>query len=58
MLFAVEPLPLDPPAPARPRLRLGRLLAPEPLPEDPVLPPRRRSGGLAALFAPESLDDP
>jgi hypothetical protein len=59
MLFAVEPLPLDPPAPPRPRrASLWSLLAPEPLPRDPVPPATRRRGRLAALFAPERLDDP
>jgi hypothetical protein len=85
MLLAIEPLPLDPPAPAqrhrasllgavlgperlaeepvpppaaRPRLGLRALLAPEPLPLDPVSPARRRQSRLAALFAPERLDDP
>jgi hypothetical protein len=86
VLLALEPLPLDPPAPARPRrasllraalapeplpedpvppaapahprLGLRALLAPEPLPLDPVPPARRRPSRLAALFAPERLDDP
>jgi hypothetical protein len=84
MLFAIEPLASEPPAPPRPRhpslvsLVLGRealpvepersrraphlglraLVAPEPLPLDPVPPPApRRKGWLAALFAPESLED-
>jgi hypothetical protein len=59
--LAPEPLPVDPeppPAPARPRLGLGALLAPEPLPLDPVVQAPRRRSRLAALFAPESLEDP
>jgi hypothetical protein len=58
VLFAVEPLPMDPPAPARRAgLSLRAFLAPEPLPEDPVPPAARHRSRLAAFFAPEKLDD-
>jgi len=58
LLFAIEPLPLDPPAPSRRRgSLLAALLTPEPLPRDPVASaPSRRRSRLAALFAPEKLD--
>jgi hypothetical protein len=56
-----ETLPVDPEPPpvarAR-RLTLRSLLARERLPLDPVPPARRRRNRLAALFAPESLDEP
>lgn len=54
-----EPLGEEPAAPARPRRPLLRwLLAPEELPLDPPAPaPPRRRGRLAALLAPEKLDD-
>ena len=53
-LFAPEALPFDPVAPPAPRSGSR----PEPLPFDPVpqAAPRRRSR-LAALLAPEKLDD-
>jgi hypothetical protein len=58
LLFAIEPLPLDPPAPPRRRRALLRtLFAPERLPLDPVPASPRRRSRLAALLAPERLDD-
>lgn len=58
LLFANEPLPMDPPAPPRRRHRsIVALLAPEPLPHDPAPRAPRRRSRLAALFAPEKLDD-
>lgn len=59
LFISREPLGVEPPAPARPRRPLLRwLLAPEPLPLDPPEPaPPRRRGRLAALLAPEKLDD-
>jgi hypothetical protein len=59
-LFAIEPLPADPPfPPARGRHSWFRwLFAPETLPyDDPVPPARRRRSRLATLFSPERLDD-
>jgi hypothetical protein len=61
MLFAPEPLPLDPEPP--PKIRGGglaaALFAREPLPEDPPAPPRgRRARWLRWLVAPERLDPP
>jgi hypothetical protein len=58
-IFAPEPLPTDVPGPAAPPRRrwLHWIFAPEPLPRDPVPPRRRRPSRLAALFAPEKLDD-
>jgi hypothetical protein len=61
MLFAPEPLPLDPESP--PRVHRGglaaALFAREPLPEDPPAPPRGRRGRwLRWLAAPERLDPP
>jgi len=61
LLFAIEPLPLDPePAPGRPRTGILRaLLAPEALAEAPLEPPRPgRHAWLRWLFRPESLDPP
>lgn len=58
MLLAREPLPLDPPAPTRPRrASLAALLAPEPLPRDPEPPPGERHPRLTlrSLLAPEPL---
>ncbi len=54
-----EPLGEEPPAAGRPRRPLLRwLFAPDELPFDPVPPePPRRRGRVAALFAPEKLDD-
>jgi hypothetical protein len=58
LLFAVEPLPCDPPPPRQARPSLAKLLlAPESLPEDPPLARRRRSQWLRWLFAPERLDE-
>jgi hypothetical protein len=57
LLLAIEPLPLDPPAPRRRRAFLGALFAPEPLPHDPVSAAPRRRSRLWALFALERLDD-
>jgi len=58
LLFAIEPLPMDPPAPASRRSGLlSGVFAPEALPQDP-LPPERRPGApglFRALFAPERL---
>ena len=53
-----EPLGVDPEPPHPPRSLLRILFAPERLPLDPEPPagPRRR-GWLAALLAPEKLDD-
>ncbi len=57
LLFAVEPLPRDPPLPSRARFELAKsLFAPEALPRDPPGPPRRRSHWLRWLFAPERID--
>lgn len=56
LLFSLEPLPLEPAAPARRRRSLlAMALAPEPLPKDPE-PPRRRSRWLSWLFLPERVD--
>jgi hypothetical protein len=57
LLFTPEPLPQEPPRPARRGSRiLAWLFSPEPLPLDPPFPAVRRSRWLAALFAPERLD--
>jgi hypothetical protein len=56
LLFANEPLPMDPPAPPRRRHRsIVALLAPEPLPHDDAPPAAHRPSWLAALLAPEPL---
>ncbi len=56
LLFAVEPLPLEPEL-RRPRRGLVRsLLAPEPLALEPEPPPRRHTPWLRWLFALERLD--
>ncbi len=56
VLFAPEPLPADPAAPARARRGvLAMVFAPEPLPMEPELP-RRRARWLAWLFLPERVD--
>jgi hypothetical protein len=61
ILFAAEPLPLDPepaPKPRRPGI-LRALIAREELPESPPGPPRpARHHLLRWLFRPESLDPP
>jgi hypothetical protein len=59
LFFSREPLGEEPAGPARPHRPLLRwLLAPEQLPYDPVPPePPHRRGRLAALLAPEHLDD-
>lgn len=56
LLFAPEPLPLEPELPATRRRPVAALLAPEPLPEEPVIERSRRRGWLRLLFAPEPLD--
>jgi hypothetical protein len=62
LLFAPEPLPLDPPRPGRRSTSALRwLLTPEelgpaPLPADPSPPRPRRSGWLRWLFSPEHID--
>ncbi len=57
-VFARETLEVEPPAGGRePRPILRWLLAPEELPFDPEPPRARRRGRLAALLAPEKLDD-
>jgi hypothetical protein len=57
LLFAIEPLPMDPPAASRRRATpLGGLFASEALPQDPAPPSRNKPRGLFhALFAPERL---
>lgn len=61
LLFAPEPLPLDPEVapPTRRATFVRALFAPEALPEEPPPAPRPpRPGWLRSLFAPESLDPP
>lgn len=53
-----EPLGFEPEAPPARHSVLRTIFAPETLPLDPEPPRAARRGRLAALFAPERLDDP
>lgn len=57
LLVSREPLGFDPERPRVRRSVLRTIFAPERLPLDPEPPAARRRGRLAALLAPERLDD-